>query len=108
MANPTRREQLEAMLRDDPADDFLRYALAMEYVGAADHETAVRLFREQIALKPERPYVPAYLMAAQSLLKLGRTTEAADLLRQGVEQARAQNNLHAMGEMQGLLDGLEP
>lgn len=103
----TRRQQIEAMLAEDPSDEFLRYGLAMEYVGEGEHVTAVRLLRELIALNPTKPYVPAYLMAAQSLQKLGQASEAIPLLREGVAAAEKQGNQHAAGEMQGLLDMLE-
>jgi predicted Zn-dependent protease len=99
--------QIEALLQDDPNDAFLRYGLAMEYDGAGDSETAVRMFRELIALDPAKPYVPAFHMGAQTLLKLRRTTEAIEILRQGIAAAQAQGNLHAAGEMQGLLDTLD-
>ena len=57
-----------------------------------------------------RPYVPAYLMAAQALGRLGRETEAAAVLRDGIAAARAEGTgdaLHALGEMQGLLATIE-
>src|SRR5205823_14511599 len=100
-----RRQMLEEMLAETPDDPELHYALAMEDISAGDHETAIRRFRELIARHPDRPHVPAFLMAAQSLLKLNRTADAAAILREGVEAARKQNNQHAQGEMQGLLDG---
>ena len=106
MSTPTRRQQLEAMLADDPDDEFLRYALAMEFVSEGNPEAAVRHLRDLIALNPAKPYVPAYLMAGQALLKIGRTTDAIALLREGVTAAEQQGNLHAAGEMQGLLDSV--
>jgi predicted Zn-dependent protease len=100
MAKTPRMEQLEALLTDDPADPFLRYGLALEYAGQGDDETAVRKLRELIA---DTPYVPAYLMAGQALLRLGREGEAAAILRQGIEAARTAGDFHALSEMQGLL-----
>jgi len=107
MSTANRREQLEAMLAEEPNDEFLRYALAMEFVSAGDLDSAVRHLRDLIALNPAKPYVPAYQIAGQSLLKLGRTNEAISLLRSGVAEANKQGNLHAAGEMQGLLDSVE-
>ncbi len=54
-----------------------------------------------------KPHVPAFLMASQSLLKLGRTDDATQVLRNGVAAAQQQNNQHARDEMQGMLDSLE-
>lgn len=107
MTPQQRREHLEAMLRDDPHDDFLRYGLAMEFVSAGELEIAVNQLQALIAAKPERPYVPAFLMAAQALAKLGRAREAMTILRHGIDAAGRQNELHAQGEMQGLLESLE-
>ncbi len=102
-----RRQMLEQMLADSPEDHELRYALAMEELGAGDPEAAIRRFRELTASGPAKSHVPAFLMAAQTLQKVGRIAEAVAILREGVEAARAQNNLHALGEMQGMLDMLE-
>jgi hypothetical protein len=100
-------DQIEALLADDPDDAFLRYGLALEHASTGDDETSVRLLLELIALKQADPYVPAYLMAGQTLQRLGRDAEAVAVLRDGVTAARAAGNLHAMGEMEGLLAMLE-
>src|SRR5438128_1008253 len=100
MSDRSRREKLEAMLAEDPADEFLRYGLAMDYAGTGDHETAVKQLRELIGMNPAKPYVPAFLMAAQSLQKMGRVSEAIPMLRDGVAAAQKQGNAHAAGEME--------
>ena len=105
MSAETRRRMLEEMLAESPDDAELRYALAMEDVSAGDHAAAVQRFRELAALP--KPHVPAFLMGAQSLVKLGKTSEAIALLRQGVAAAQAQGNQHARDEMQGMIDSLE-
>ena len=107
MARTPRMAQIEALLADDPGDPFLRYGLAMEYVSAGDDATAARLLMELIASTPDRPYVPAFLMAGQTLNRLGRVAEACDVLRKGIEAARAVGNDHARGEMEGLLVSIE-
>ncbi len=105
MSAENRRRMLEEMLGETPDDAELRYALAMEDVSAGDHASAVKRFRELAALP--KPHVPAFLMGAQALLKLGKTSEAIALLRQGVAAAQAQGNQHARDEMQGMIDSLE-
>jgi predicted Zn-dependent protease len=99
--------QIEALLADDPADPFLRYGLAMEYVSAGDDATAARLLTELIASTPGKPYVPAFLMAGQVLNRLGRVAEACDVLRKGIAAAAAAGSDHARGEMEGLLISIE-
>ena len=107
MPRTPRMDQIEALLADDPDDAFLRYGLAMEHASTGDDETAARLLLELIERKQADPYVPAYLMAGQILQRLGRETEAVKVLRAGVATARAAGNLHAMGEMEGLLATLD-
>jgi Tfp pilus assembly protein PilF len=100
-----RREQIEEMLATEPNDPFLRYGLAMEYVSAKDDEGALQRFRELFAVAPT--YVPGYLQAGQALVRLGRNGEAAALFRDGIAVARQQGDLHALGEMEGMLAELE-
>jgi thioredoxin-like negative regulator of GroEL len=110
MTKTPRMEQIEAMLAADPADAFLRYGLAMEHAGVGDDERAVAVLRELIAQKADDPYVPAYLQAGQALIRLGRETEAAALLRDGIDAARRVGTpeaLHALAEMQGFLATVE-
>lgn len=101
---PTRREKIESLLVDDPQDAFLRYGLAMELDKEGDHERSLQLFQE--LMKDEPPHVPAFFMAAQQLVRLHRVGEARGVLRVGIEQARAQANAHAAGEMSEFLASL--
>jgi Tfp pilus assembly protein PilF len=104
MANPTRKQQIEAMLAEDPDDPFLRYGLAMEYVGEGDNESAVRCLRELLARTPD--YVPAYLQAGQALTRLDREEEARATYRTGIAVAQKKGDVHAAGEMEQFLDNI--
>lgn len=104
MNTPSRREKIEAMLADDPTDTFLRYSLAMELDKEGDHEKSLEGLRGLMADDP--PYVPAFFMSGQQLVRLSRIDQARDVLRDGIEQARAQNNTHAAGEMSEFLTSL--
>jgi len=105
MATSTRLEQIQALLRDDPADEFLRYGLGMEYLSLGDEESAAATFHELIAASPG--YVPTYLMLGQTLQRLGREAEAVDVLRSGVAEAKKAGNAHAAEEMTALLAIIE-
>jgi len=100
----SRREKIEAMLADDPQDAFLRYSLAMELDKEGDHDTSLARFNELTLDSP--PYVPAFFMAAQQLVRLARVEEARTYLRSGIEAARAEGNAHAAGEMSEFLTSL--
>lgn len=101
----SRREQLENMLVDSPSDTFLRYALAMELENEQEHEKSLELHRALMNDSP--PYVPSFFMSGQQLADLERTDEARQILKQGIEHAENQGDLHAAGEMRGFLESLD-
>jgi len=100
----SRREKIEAMLVDDPGDTFLRYSLAMELDKEGAHEASLSRFAE--LARDDPPYVPAFFMAGQQLVRLGRVKEARTILRDGITAARLQNDSHAAGEMSEFLASL--
>lgn len=100
----TRREKIEAMLADDPADTFLRYSLAMELDKESENDRSLTLLEE--LTKDATPYVPAFFMAGQQLVRLDRVSEARAFLRDGIEEARTQGDAHAAGEMSEFLTSL--
>ncbi|QDV84418.1 hypothetical protein [Planctomycetes bacterium TBK1r] len=97
----SRKEKILAMLQEDPTDTFLRYSLAMELRTEGDHPSSLEKLDELTRDTP--PYVPAFFMAAQQLVDLGRVDEARTRLRNGIDQARAQGDGHAAAEMSELL-----
>jgi len=100
----SRREKIEAMLVDDPRDVFLRYSLSLELEKEGRHEESLQGLRG--LMKDQSPYVPAFFMAAQHLVKQSRVAEARSALRDGIEEARRQGNAHAAGEMSEMLSSL--
>ncbi len=101
----SRREQLEAMLADEPQDTFLRYALAMELENESELEMSVGMFQSLMEDSP--PYVPAFFMLGQLFARVDRNEEARPVLKAGIEQARQQGDLHAAGEMSDFLASLQ-
>jgi thioredoxin-like negative regulator of GroEL len=100
----SRRDKIEAMLADDPGDTFLRYSLAMELDKEGDHDASLAMFAE--LTRDDPPYVPAFFMSAQQLVRIGRSDEAKAILRSGIEAATAQNDQHAAREMGEFLASL--
>src|SRR4051794_28223615 len=96
-----RKEQIEALLAENPEDSFLRYGLAMEHASAGEHAAAVRVFRELLARDAD--YVPAYLQAGQALIREGEDDEAKEMLKKGIAVAQRKGDEHAAGEMAGFL-----
>lgn len=97
----SRREKLEAMLQAAPTDQTLRYMLAMELEKEGTHDRVLALFEG--LMNDDVPFVPAFLMAGQTMAKLGRIEDAKAVYRTGIEKAEEQGNSHAAGEMAGFL-----
>ena len=104
MSQLSRRQRIEAMLADEPSDTFLRYSLALELEKEGEHDRSLEYLRGLTVDAP--PHVPAFFMAGQQLVKLGRVDEARAILRDGIEAARMQGDAHAAGEMSEFLAGL--
>jgi len=102
----SRREKLEGMLQSSPDDQLLRYMLAMELDREGQHEASLLQF--QTLMTAPTPYVPAFLMAGQMLMRLNRTADARRVFQTGIRQAELQQNSHAAGEMAGFLATLNP
>lgn len=100
----SRLEKIKAMLAEDPEDQFLRYSLAMELRSEREHDKSLAMFGELMNDNP--PLVQAFFMSAQLLVDLDQTDRAREHLRQGIDQARAQNDAHAAAEMSELLASL--
>ena len=98
----SRIDKIQAMLLEDPRDSFLRYTLAMEFRKLDENEKSLKLLAE-LADNDEPKYVAAFFMAAQQLVELDRLDEARTFLRDGIDEARRQDNQHAAAEMSELL-----
>jgi len=100
----SRREKIEAMLADDPGDTFLRYSLAMELDKEDDHDASLAKFAE--LTRDDPPYVPAFFMSAQQLVRLGRIDDARQILSDGIAAAKSTGDAHAEREMSEFLTSL--
>jgi len=92
---------LQEILTQSPDDAFARYGLALEYANTGQTEDALREFRTILEKNPE--YVPAYQMAAQTLMTADRPDEARSMLETGIAAAQRTRNQHALSEMEGML-----
>lgn len=97
-----RRAQLERSLAEDPADTFLRYALAMQCLRDGDTEEGRARLRSLIADHPD-DQIAAYQQLGQSYLETGEVGLARSVLTTGVAKARSRGEDHAAAEMLGLL-----
>jgi predicted Zn-dependent protease len=96
-----RKAALNEVLTQSPNDAFARYGLAMEYSRIGDFDRALAEF--SILLKASPDYTPGYFMAAQTLARADRMTDAKNMLVDGIASARRTGNLHAQSEMEAML-----
>jgi predicted Zn-dependent protease len=99
-----RLAMLNEILAQNPNDAFARYGLAMEYSRAGEVEKALDEFNKLLTSNPE--YTAGYFMAAQTLARASRNTEARKMLSDGIAAAKRTRNAHAQSEMEAMLNEL--
>ncbi len=101
-------DKLLEFYKEDPADPFNSYALALAYL-KTDTSRALDWFR--VLLREHPGYLPVYYQAAGVLAEAGYTEEAEAVYKKGIELAGAQQNTRTMQELQrayrSFLDELE-
>lgn len=100
---PTRK-QLEELIKSDPDDVFLQYALAKACLSEGDTASGIRQFQDVVGRYPD--YVPAYFQQGQALADCGRIDEARTIISRGIEVARKTGDRHAEREMTEFLEAL--
>lgn len=96
-----RATALRALLEQDPNNSFIRYGLALDHANNGDLESAVTEFRTLIA--NDANYCAAYFHGGQTLEKLGKPAEAAELYRLGIEATRRTGDDHTQSELEAAL-----
>jgi thioredoxin-like negative regulator of GroEL len=100
-----KRLRLEASLAEDPADQFLRYGLALQCLREGDRVEGRERLLALIADHPEES-VAAYQQLGQSYMESGEIESARETLKTGILKANARKDWHAAGEMEGFLGQL--
>jgi predicted Zn-dependent protease len=97
MTPEQRIQAFRAFVAKSPDDPFARYSLAMALRSAGQAADAAAEFAEIRRRRPD--YVPAYLMAGQTLEALGRDADAAQAYEEGIAAAARANDQHARDEL---------
>ncbi len=100
-----RLAMLQQFVAQKPDDPFARYGLAMELKKRGLLAQANAAFVELMSRHPT--YVPAYLMAGNTLLADGDRDGARDVFARGVAAARAAGDDHALGELEAARAALD-
>lgn len=85
----------------DPADEFTRFAIAMEHVNAGRDADALDWF-SQILERNER-YIGVYYHLGKTFERMNRPDDAGDVYTRGIALARSMNDHHAASELEGAL-----
>lgn len=92
----SRIDMLLELLKKEPEDIFLNYALGVEYVGELNVSDAEQQFKKVLRLNPD--YIPAFYQLGKLFESLTKTDEALKFYREGLEKARQQKNNKAINE----------
>lgn len=93
----TRLEQLQEMLRKEPLDPFLNYAVALEYAKTGDTAKSISIIEE--ILQRDEDYLGAYYQLGKLYEMSGEPGKAASAYTKGMEIAKKQKNNKAFGEL---------
>ena len=99
-----RIEKIKEFLLQNPADNFLQHALALEYIKVGNDAEARRLFESILDRDP------TYIGSYYHLAKLHERNEAVNLAvgvyEKGMEQAKKAGDNHAYNELKSAYEEL--
>jgi tetratricopeptide (TPR) repeat protein len=101
----TRLEQLQQMLTQEPTDEFLQYAIAIEYFSVNNFEKAIDCFTKLIHVNAD--YLAAYYQMGKCYEELKQYENAKNIYTKGVELAQKQNKTKTLNELKEALFLLE-
>ena len=97
-----RKDELIELLKENPDDSFLNYALALETEKEGDIKSAIRMLQKLTADDVE--YLAAYYQLARMLIAGERNNEAVPVIATGMQLAQLKNERHTLAELRMLLD----
>ena len=99
-----RIEKLHELLQQMPGDNFLRHALALEYIKLEKDDEAKVLFES--VLKDSPDYIGSYYHLAKLLERNGEKEKAIACYEDGMQQAKMANDNHAYNELRAAYEDL--
>ena len=100
-----RIEKLNAFLATTPKDNFLRHALALEYIKIGEDLKARILFEEILFESPD--YVGSYYHLAKLLERLNHKDLALEWYEKGMVATKKAKDNHSYNELQAAYEDLE-
>ena len=102
---PARIQQIQEMLKAEPNDSFLNYALALEYAKLNDLKKAIELITNVLLL--DQSYLGAYYQLGAYYEQTGQLQNAINTYKKGIIIAQQQQNTKTLGELKEALAILE-
>ena len=99
-----RINKLHEYLKTSPNDNFLRHALALEYIKLGDDAKAQTLFEAVLNDAPD--YIGSYYHLAKLLERKGETQASIACYEKGLQAAKNAGDQHAYNELQAAYEDL--
>jgi len=99
-----RIQKLLDFLKVSPNDNFLKHALALEYIKINDTSKAKELFLEILTVNPD--YIGSYYHLAKLLEQTGEKENAIIWYEKGMAEAKKAGDNHAYSELQSAYEDL--
>lgn len=96
--------KIKEFLLASPNDNFLRHALALEYIKAGEDAAAKDLFEAILSTSPD--YIGSYYHLAKLLEKMQETELAIAWYEKGMAAAKLAKDQHAYNELQAAYEDL--
>ena len=99
-----RIERIIEFLNQQPKDNFLRHALAMEYIKMGEDAKAQDLLLGVLTDSPD--YIGSYYHLAKCFERMDQKEKAIIWYEKGMEAAKLAKDNHAYNELQGAYEDL--
>ncbi|GAA4105483.1 tetratricopeptide repeat protein [Mucilaginibacter panaciglaebae] len=96
----SRLEKLLEFIKNEPNDEFLKYALATEYLRLNDAGKALQYYEDLVTNHPQ--YSGTYYHLGKLYEALSRKDDAIKTYEKGMEITKAKRDNHAFNELQGV------
>lgn len=96
-----RIDEIKKMLKTDPDDSFLTYALALEHEKSGDAKEAIKILEDLNRQDPD--YLGSYYKLGQLYENSNKLDKAISVYRSGIKLADEKKDFKAKGELEEAL-----
>lgn len=95
----SRLDQLFDLLKSQPDEPFLLFAIAKEYEKAQDEDKALDYYLQLVETTPQ--YVGTYYHLGKLYERIGKSEKAFQTYKKGMIVAKEEGDMHAYSELNG-------